>query len=578
MRFILTIILTIILTLAGSFFLKEFLFLKTAWAQNSGLLPKKQENPLSKNVNKKNIDTRMPVEAKNLVGTRKPAETKKPIDTRMPSSEKVVKKAKSSSSRKRRSPLTLGQVQSLISEKRLSEASVALSKLQRDPNLDKAQIKYLLGLTLLDQGYHQLAAIQFVDVIRQKSPKYIKQALDKLSVAADELGDETLLNYALKRIDEKDFPMSRMDTLYYRKGENAALSGNVPEALKNYAKVRSGNRYFFVSQYQMLVHYLELKQIDQALSIAHRLLNRAETQNDKEIVILALARSFYQKQDWESAIKFYKMIPRDSLYWGDSLFELSWAQLRSARFRSVIGTLQTLHSPFYEDEYMPESLIVRGIVYLYICKFDELDKTVKLFETLYGQYARKMNHFYRAHKNDTKAIVRELGRADEFRRTGQSQNEGFVPYPVMRSILKEGDIQKTLRYQGKIKKELQKIESDPVLGKGPFVSYSRKVLNKRLANSQTALTGYVKIHLRSRIAEWKDLEDQVSLLKYELINGKKELVKQKIAGKNLAGSEIDGDKSRDFYVDAGYEYWPVESEVWLDELGNYHYLGRQECR
>jgi tetratricopeptide (TPR) repeat protein len=473
----------------------------------------------------------------------------------------------------------LNQVQTLIRQNRLSEAALSLYKLQRSSNLDQTQVKHLLGMTLLDLGYHQLAAIQFVDIIRkQENNKYLRSALDKLSIAADELGDETLLNYALKRIQEKDFPKSRIDSLYYRKGENAALSGNIQEAIAHYSKVRSTSRYHFLAQYQMLVHHLELKQVDQALAIGHRLLNEASNANDRQIVTLALARSFYQKQDWESAIKFYKMIPRDSVYWSDSLFELSWAQLRAARFRSVIGTLQTLHSPFYEEEYMPETLIVRGIVYLYICKFDELEKTLKLFETLYGQWASKMSNFYRGNKNDLRALGLELMKADEIRKGIRKSTDIFIPYPIMRSILKEGDIQRALKYQKKIQEELKKVESDPVLSKGVFLNYARRVLSKRLSINQTAIANMVKDHLENRIKDWRELEEQVSFLRYELINGKKELLKQKIAGKTLPTTEIDSDRGRDFYVESGYEYWPVDSEVWLDELGNYHYLGRQECR
>jgi tetratricopeptide (TPR) repeat protein len=474
--------------------------------------------------------------------------------------------------------VNLNQVQSLIKQNRLAEASVALFRMQKSSSLNQTQLKYLLGTTLLELGHYQTAAIQFVDVIRSKDPKYLKLAIDKLSIAADELGDETILNYALKRISENDFPSSRIDSMYYRKGENAALSGNLLEAIDYYSKVKSNSRLYFLAQYQMLIHSLELKKVDQALTIGHRLLNQASNTNDKQVVTLAIARAFYQKQDWDSAIKFYKMIPRDSVYWSDSLFELSWSQLRAARFRSVIGTLQTLHSPFYEDEYMPESLIVRGIVYLYICKFDELDKTLKLFDSLYGRYARKMTNFYKANKNDKKALINELLKADEIRRGVRKQNDIFVPYSIMRSILKEGDIQRSLKYQKRIQQELKTLESDPVISVSPLLPYARRLISKRMAHSQTALAEAVGAHLNARIEDWKELDEQASFLRYELINGKKELLKQKIAGKNLASNEINGDKNRDFYVEGGYEFWPVESEVWLDELGNYHYLGRQECK
>ena len=61
------------------------------------------------------------------------------------------------------------------------------------------------------------------------------------------------------------------------------------------------------------------------------------------------------------------------------------------------------------------------------------------------------------------------------------------------------------------------------------------------------------------------------------INGKKEFLKKKIAGKNLNEIQVDDDQDRSFYVKNGYEYYPFQGEYWLDEVGNYHYLGKQSC-
>jgi hypothetical protein len=62
----------------------------------------------------------------------------------------------------------------------------------------------------------------------------------------------------------------------------------------------------------------------------------------------------------------------------------------------------------------------------------------------------------------------------------------------------------------------------------------------------------------------------------EMLNGKKQAVKKKVAGKNLP-TTVDEKAERDFYVQNGYQYWPFQGEYWLDELGNYHYVGTQSC-
>jgi hypothetical protein len=73
------------------------------------------------------------------------------------------------------------------------------------------------------------------------------------------------------------------------------------------------------------------------------------------------------------------------------------------------------------------------------------------------------------------------------------------------------------------------------------------------------------------------LYEQAGFIRYEMINGQKEQIKKRIAGKNINDQAIDEEVKREFYAQNGYEYWPFDGEYWLDEVGNYHYLGKQSC-
>ena len=54
-------------------------------------------------------------------------------------------------------------------------------------------------------------------------------------------------------------------------------------------------------------------------------------------------------------------------------------------------------------------------------------------------------------------------------------------------------------------------------------------------------------------------------------------MKKKISEKDLPAEQIDEKSDRDYYIQNGFEYWPFRGEYWLDELGNYHYVGTQAC-
>ncbi len=81
------------------------------------------------------------------------------------------------------------------------------------------------------------------------------------------------------------------------------------------------------------------------------------------------------------------------------------------------------------------------------------------------------------------------------------------------------------------------------------------------------------MNIRTELA---DLYEQASFIRYEMIAGKKEVVKKRISGSDLPDT-VDAKVDREFYVQNGYEYYPFRGEYWLDEIGNYHYLGQQSC-
>jgi hypothetical protein len=100
-------------------------------------------------------------------------------------------------------------INQIKSGQHLSAANNLLA-LSRRPELqsDKSQIKFLLGLALMELNLNQVATFQFVDVIKIGDPRFVKKALEKLLIVTDKLGDETLLNYAIQRIDVNSLPKS----------------------------------------------------------------------------------------------------------------------------------------------------------------------------------------------------------------------------------------------------------------------------------------------------------------------------------------------------------------------------------
>lgn len=467
---------------------------------------------------------------------------------------------------------------------RYAEASKRLFQLSYSPRFHdkRMQIKYILGLTLHQMKLHQVAAFQFIGVIKEGNNKYIKQSLEKLSLAADALGDDTLLNYAISRINVDEFPRVHRDMLHFRIGEYQMRNHQFEQAAQSLARVSNSSSLFGLAKYQEGLALAEARQNDRAIAAFDELIqSRADAPiNDRTKVagMMGKARVLYQKKAWDNAIEMYREVPRDSEFWHDTLFESSWAMLRSGRFRSAISNFQSLHSAFYENTYLPESLLLRSIVYLYICKYDEMDKTLSLFSQIYKPVYQQVDSLLKAqeksgHYFDT---VNDILRMNK---TGKLDKMSLpIPYIVVKKIAGEADFQSSFQYIRKLLDEKRRVRSMPGgWANTPVGQYSVKVLNTRIQKAKEKAGKVIRNHLFAIREELVDQIEQEGFARYEMINGQKESLKKKIAGKELNDQQIDESTQRDYYIQNGYEYWPFRGEYWLDELGNYHYVGTQSC-
>ncbi len=473
----------------------------------------------------------------------------------------------------------LSEVASLMGNGNYEKAAQLLYVLMRRQEMAPfaTRMRYLLGVAMTEMKYYQVAAFQFVHVIKSNDSQYLKPALERLSVAADYLGDETLLNYALSKIQVADFPAAYQDILFFRLGEIKLKNGEFDEALKSFAKVGAQSKYRDQARFKLGLTLLEaqrpLDAIKVYLSMLEQKSNAKVTDVNRVSTILALARSYYQAKKWDESIEFYRKVPRDTEMWHDAMFEVSWAYLQSAKFRSSLSNFQTLHSTYYEEFYLPESLLLRGIIYLYICKYDEMEKVLDLFEKSYGKVRSTIAELI----NDTKDPIfffEELERAAQYRKNHGKINFK-IPFNAAKHILDEGDVHRSMEYLRLLMIEKNRLEKS-TFGKTAIGQYSLKIIYNRLKNSKQTIGELIKDHLIIMNAELGDLAEQGSFARYEMINGRKEQLKKKIAGRS-ATQQIDEDRQRSFYIQNGYEYWPFKGEYWLDELGSYQYLGKQSC-
>ena len=395
------------------------------------------------------------------------------------------------------------------------------------------------------------------------------------------------MNYALSRVEVKDFPSVHRDMLYFRIGEFQLKSGQARQAIQSLERVNDDSPYFARAKYLQGLAYAELGKATRSSKLA---LKAAETfeelersRVDKSVTdesriagIMGKARSLYQAGEWEKSLAEYRRVPKDTELWHATLFESSWAMLRSGRFRSALSNFHSLHSAYYEDNYLPESLILRSIIYLYICKYDEMDKMLALYDKIYGPVRGKLKEFTTRYQRPSLYFseVRRAVAAD----TAEEKARLRAPYIALRYVYQQPDFQNTYKYAYRLYKERARIRRLPEAWQRSAIGrYANKILKTRLQKAQAKGGAIARNHLIAMQSELLEFSEQKELVKFEMLKGQRDTIKQRISGRTFEDLSVEENRNRDYYVQNGYEYWPFKGEYWLDELGNYHYLGVQAC-
>ena len=477
----------------------------------------------------------------------------------------------------------LRRVLNLVEQGDLTKGSKELYKLSRlrAYKSKRPRIKYTLGVVFMQMELYHLASLQFVYTIKQGNREYKRKALKKLISILDYLQNTEVFYYALSFVNQADFSASDKDKFYFYQGLVSFQKKNYKKARFHLAKIPSDSDFYNKAQYRIALSYAEKNQVKSAERAFRNLsiTRSGVTDNTRVAALMGLARTLYQGKKFNESIRVYRSIPRDTLYWHDVLLESSWAYLRAARFRSAISNFQSLHSGFYINYYQPESLILRAYVYLYICRYYEMEKVLDLFNATYlptlKSVRRSLNSGlrYRNYFNEFISTQKSI-------QAGKEQLALTTLSPVVVSrIMKTAQFKKYMKYLEKLDQEQAKLENMQASWKRSRVGRNARYIVKTRRETVKKLAGkFIRKILLEVKRDLEKFSESEQYLRYDMLRGKRELVKKKLARKYVNYTHVDDRITREYYIQNGHDYWPFQGEHWADELGNYHYTGLHNCR
>ncbi len=370
----------------------------------------------------------------------------------------------------------------------------------------------------------------------------------------------------------------------------------------------------------------------------------AEKKIDKNFEALAalnLARMEFQSGLYVRSQRNFLQVYKDHPLWLPSLMEMGWAQLQSGDYTGAIGNMYSLHSPFFQHVYKPESYVIRTIGYLNLCQYGDAYRSLTRLEKMYRPFMSEIANYTKVNKQArtyystvkkylrsnrkqkvdglSPAVIREMARHRDFINLQKSLNRGIDERKVYNNLNKS--VQKNInKYKSLISRTKTRIKKFKRLLRPVKKSEKRKPLTpaqigdykKRIKADRKLIASFnfiLAIHKKTRKYLTKFKRDSIKALdkrnfktkaNVELVLAKRlfrmrkdlgmylennELLRYEVfagSGENIryqaSGGKTQGKRIPANVIPKSKELkWDFDGEYWADEVGHYKSSLKSNC-
>lgn len=296
----------------------------------------------------------------------------------------------------------------------------------------------------------------------------------------------------------------------------------------------------------------------------------------RELAFMQLARTHYGARQNRYAIYYFGKVERGNTQWLEALFESSWASYRIGKYEQSLGNLITLAAPFFRDEYFPEALILKAVIYFENCRYREALSIIEDFERIYGPVQEELDALVKKNlaANEYYTVL-----ADVQKRNSQGKQLSATDQlleRIMKLALTDQDLKKTSDSINELELEIdsfsQKGDNFKFSGLAKSLIEGLKVQREQLlAKAGTMSKGKLEFELD----QLRTLRGNGLRIKFETTTKEKEFLEESLK----SGGKTDIIKKYKFSpaVDDDHLYWPYVGEYWRDELGTYEYTLTKGC-
>ena len=450
-------------------------------------------------------------------------------------------------------------------------------------NRQKAQ--FMLGQTLYQMGYYQPALTVF-DEISEQGPGHLffGETLEWLGKLASKLPEssgiiEIVGRYGIGALEEfKEKDPDLYNQLLYLMGRHLYAQANFRQAIDLFQEVDPGSEQYTYAKFFEGISFIRMRKARPAIASFRSILDVVDSGDAKgvdedrmrNLAWISLARVYYtaanQGKDIDGtllgqSVESWNKVSQSSEYWLDALFESSWAFFLADEYSRSLGNVHTLFSPYFEDSFYPEALVLKAVTFFVNCQVDNADATVAQFHHRYDPVKAELDAVLAKHQDNADFF--------EFLKNVRAAQADLSPRvrPIVATALSDRTVLQHLEYVSILDEEEERLSksSDEFQGSPVGAKILEDVsLAKAFAVDEAG--DLARGRYKRLIRELRDLNNQVDTVELEIATFRRGQIDQELQ-QQMSLAKLS--KGGNVQVDDEHQLWPFNGEYWRDELGFY---------
>jgi tetratricopeptide (TPR) repeat protein len=345
---------------------------------------------------------------------------------------------------------------------------------------------------------------------------------------------------------------------------NAAIPNNHPA--KPYALLLEGSSFSILKKYKSAISSFKtcVDKSESEMTRQSDVNRKRQLAINRDYCVVGIARSQFANGDYEEANLSYLDLQKASHIWPEILFEEAWNSFYLRDYNRTLGKLVTYKAPVLQYIFNPEVEILRALTYMELCLWED---TKKVVDNFYGKYQKNYNQvirFLKKHGKDYKYFYLMAKSYKNGKKPGNELLKNMVDFAT-----KDPAFLELYDNFHSGRKELEFVK------KMRNKNFAR-VLNINLKESmllhRNLIGAYVRKSMHMMVRQVDKTMQDMSYIKLEVIRFKKRELYQ------LANNTRSRGDIRNLQRTDKQYFWDFNGEFWADELGDYVFTLKSECK